>query len=77
MVSVQLAPDSVRPFEDFYLGDVVRIAVRRTNVNYTNASKPDFIADTYIVGGVRFELPVDGSERVTLDLVKTSEFGRG
>ena len=76
MISVQLAPDSVRPFEDFYLGDVVRIAVRRTNVNYTNAAKPDFIADTYVVGGVRFELPVDGSERVTLDLVKTSEFGR-
>jgi hypothetical protein len=77
MVSVQLAPDSVRPFEDFYLGDIVRIAVRRQNVNYTNTFSPDFIADTYIVGGVRFELPADGSERVTLDLVKTSEFGRG
>ena len=77
MVSIQLAPDSVKPFEDFFLGDIVRVAVRRQNVNYTNASSPDFIADTYIVGGVRFELPVDGSERVTLDLVKTSEFGRG
>jgi hypothetical protein len=77
MASVQLEPDSVRPFEDFYLGDVVRIAIRRTNVNYTNSAKPDFIADTYVIGGVRFELPVDGSERVTLDLVKTSEFGRG
>ena len=77
MVSIQLIPDSVRPFEDFYLGDIVRVAVRRQNVNYTNASSPDFIADTYIVGGVRFEIPVDGSERVTLDLVKTSEFGRG
>lgn len=77
MLSVQLAPDSVRPFEDFYLGDIIRIAVRRQNVNYTNAANPDFIADTYIVGGMRFELPSDGSERVTLDLVKTSEFGRG
>lgn len=77
MTSIQLAPDSVRPFEDFYLGDIVRVAVRRDNVNYTDQAKPDFITDTYIVGGVRFELPVDGSERVTLDLVKTSEFGRG
>jgi hypothetical protein len=77
MSSIQIAPDSVRPFEDFYLGDVIQVAIRRKNVNFSDPVQPDLMTDAYVVGGVRFELPVDGSERITLDLVKASDFGRG
>ncbi len=75
--SIQIGPDTVRPFEDFFLGDVVQVAIRRRNVNFSDPIQPDLMTDAYIVGGVRFELPPDGAERITLDLVKASDFGRG
>ena len=75
--SIQIGPDTVRPFEDFFLGDVVQVAIRRRNVNFSDPLQPDLMTDAYIVGGVRFELPPDGAEKITLDLVKASDFGRG
>jgi hypothetical protein len=76
VASVQIGPDTVSPFEDFYLGDVVQVAIRRKNVNFSDPIDPDLITDAYIVGGIRFELPADGSERVSVDLIKAAEFGR-
>jgi hypothetical protein len=77
MANIQIGPDTVRPFEDFFLGDIVQVAIRRKNVNFSDPINPDLMTDAYVVGGIRFELPVDGSERITVDLVKASDFGRG
>lgn len=74
--TITLAPDSVNPFEDFYLGDVVTVNVRRDNVNYPDLSRPHILEDAYVIGGVRVEVGVDGAEKVSLDLIKAAEFGR-
>jgi hypothetical protein len=74
--TITLAPDAIRPFEDFYLGDVVTVNVRRGNVNYPDLVAPHILEDAYVVGGVRIEVGVDGAEKVSLDLIKAAEFGR-
>jgi len=74
--TITLAPDSVNPFEDFYLGDIVTVNVRRDNVNYPSLSSPHILEDAYVIGGVRIEVGVDGAEKVSLDLIKAAEFGR-
>lgn len=75
-MQVTIGPDILRPFQDFYLGDIIRVTIRRTNVNATDVVNSDWISDSYIVGGVTIEVPANGAEKVTLDLVKASDFGR-
>lgn len=75
-MQVSIGPDTLRPFQDFFLGDIIRVTVRRTNVNPTDVVNSDWISDSYIVGGVTIEVPANGAEKVTLDLVKASDFGR-
>jgi len=75
-MQVTIGPDILRPFQDFFLGDIIRVTIRRTNVNATDVVNSDWISDSYIVGGVTIEVPANGAEKVTLDLVKASDFGR-
>lgn len=75
-LQVTVKPDILRPFQDFYLGDIIRVTIRRKNVNPSDVLNSSWISDCYIVGGVTIEVPSNGAERVTLDLVKASDFGR-
>ena len=75
-LQVTVKPDILRPFQDFYLGDIIRVTIRRKNVNPSDVLNSSWISDCYIVGGVTIEVPSNGAEKVTLDLVKASDFGR-
>ena len=72
-LTIQLERDKLNPFKDFFLGDAVRVFVRRDNVNVTN-SFTDLLAGIYIIAGVVYKVGTDGAEDVTLQLLNSKYF---
>ncbi len=72
-LTIQLERDKLNPFKDFFLGDAVRVFVRRDNVNVTN-SFTDLLSGIYIIAGVVYKVGTDGAEDVTLQLLNSKYF---
>jgi len=73
-LTVQLERDRLNPFKDFFLGDAVRVFVRRDNVNLTNSLYLDLLAGIYIIAGVTYKVGPDGAEDVILQLLNSRYF---
>jgi hypothetical protein len=73
-LTIQLERDKLNPFADFFLGDAVRVFVRRSNINLTNSSYLDLLAGIYIIAGVTYKVGVEGAEDVVLQLLNSKYF---
>ena len=73
-LTIQLERDKLNPFKDFFLGDAVRVFVRRDNVNLTNSLYLDLLAGIYIIAGVTYKVGPDGAEDVILQLLNSKYF---
>lgn len=73
-LTIQLERDKLNPFHDFFLGDAVRVFVRRSNINLTNSSYLDLLAGIYIIAGVTYKVGVEGAEDVMLQLLNSKYF---
>ena len=73
-LTIGLERDRLNPFKDFFLGDAVRVFVRRDNVNLTNSLYLDLLAGIYIIAGVTYKVGPDGAEDVILQLLNSKYF---
>jgi hypothetical protein len=73
-LSIQIERDRLNPFKDFFLGDAVRVYIRRDNININNSLSGNILAGIYIISGVTYKSPVDGAEDVTLQLMNGKYF---
>jgi len=71
-LQVQLERDRLNPFKDFFLGDAVRVYIRRDNIDINNSS--NILAGIYIISGLTYRSPVDGAEDVTIQLLNGRYF---
>jgi hypothetical protein len=73
-LTIGLERDKLNPFHDFFLGDAVRVFVRRDNVNLTNSDYLDLLAGIYIIAGVTYKVGTEGAEDVVLQLLNSKYF---
>jgi len=73
-LTIGLERDKLNPFHDFFLGDAVRVFVRRDNVNLTNSDYLDLLAGIYIIAGVTYKVGAEGAEDVVLQLLNSKYF---
>ena len=71
-LQIQLERDRLNPFKDFFLGDAVRVYIRRDNIDINNSS--NILAGIYIISGVTYKSPADGAEEVTIQLLNGRYF---
>tara|TARA_R110000868_G_scaffold27332_2_gene103953 strand:+ start:9813 stop:12620 length:2808 start_codon:yes stop_codon:yes gene_type:complete len=73
-LQITLERDRLNPFKDFFLGDAVRVYIRRDNINVNNSSSSNILAGIYIVSGVTFKSPADGAEEIVIQLLNGRYF---
>lgn len=71
-LQIQLERDRLNPFKDFFLGDAVRVYIRRDNIDINNSS--NILAGIYVISGVTYRSPADGAEDVTIQLLNGRYF---
>lgn len=72
-LTLALERDILNPFKDFFLGDAVRVFVRRDSVNVTDGYL-DLLTGIYIIAGVTYKVGPDGAEDVILQLLNSKYF---
>lgn len=72
-LTLRLERDILNPFHDFFLGDAVRVFVRRDSVNVTSGYL-DLLTGIYIIAGVTYKVGPDGAEDVMLQLLNSKYF---
>jgi hypothetical protein len=72
-LTVQIERDRLNPFYDFFLGDAVRVFIRRDNVNVAEEYF-GLLSGIYIISGVTYKVGEDGAEEVVLQLLNGKYF---
>ena len=79
-LTVEFENDTINPFSDVFLGDAVKINIRRTGISQyetTENAYPDLISTVYIISGVTYKYNPDGSENIQLHLLSSKYFSAG
>lgn len=79
-LTVQLERDVLNPFKDIFLGDAIKITVRRDGVAPYEPDKnpyPNIISTVFVVSGIVYKYAPDGSEDVQFQLLSGKFFSAG
>lgn len=79
-LTVQLERDVLNPFSDIFLGDAIKINIRRDGISPYEPDKnpyPNIISTVFVVSGIVYKYAPDGSEDIQFQLLSGKFFSAG